>query len=368
MTLANRTALLIQRMAEHVGGTVFREWLFRSRGDAATKRAIEALLRHVDPDGTPNFNRLWLMLRDQEIARLNVKNMGYELARTLSQSRLPPTPEVPPDTQLGWRASTQRDIESEWCAYWSHQLGIKRLYHRKIWELSFVLQNMHAFGLLRPEMRGLGFGCGEEPIPSLLASRGVRVTATDLPPDHQNSLGWTSTQQHGSTLEKIWHPHLVERQAFHDHVELRHIDMTCIPNNLVDFDFCWSICALEHLGSIAKGIEFVERSLDTLRAGGVAIHTTEFNVNDGDTIDNWPTVLFQRQHFETLAARLEELGHTITSVSFDTGNEILDRFVDLPPYHDLPAAMSTIHEHPAHMKLSIDGFTTTCFGIVIQKK
>jgi SAM-dependent methyltransferase len=307
------------------------------------------------------------LLRDQEIARLNIKNLGYELARSLAQTRLPPRPEAPPAEQLGWRPSTQRDIESEWCGFWSHQLGIKPLYHRKIWELCFILQNMHAFGLLAPEKIGLGFGCGVEPIPSFLASKGVKVIATDLPPDHESSHGWTSTQQHGSTLEKIWHPHLVDRNSFLTQVELRHIDMTKIPNDLRDFDFCWSTCALEHLGSISKGLEFIENALQTLKPGGVAIHTTEFNVGDGATIDNWPTVLFQRHHFEALAAKLTAAGHHIQSVSFDTGSEILDRFVDLPPYHDLPSGMSSINEYPAHMKLSIDGFTTTCFGIVIQR-
>ena len=36
-------------------------------------------------------------------------------------------------------------------------------------------------------------------------------------------------------------------------VTFRPVDMTAIPDDLAGFDFCWSSCALEHLGSLAAG-------------------------------------------------------------------------------------------------------------------
>ena len=370
MTTPSHHLSLLQRLARRIS----RIWSKKSSAhplqravDSAEKSALQRLLREVDPDGAPNLGALWLLLRDAEITRLNVKNMGYDLARAIGQQRFAPAPERPTSDCLGWRTSTQKDIESDWCAYWCYQLGIKPIYHRKIWELCFVLQNMHALGVLQPGKRALAFGCGQEPIASMLASRGVDVLATDLAPDHENSKGWTDTAQHGSNVDKIWHPHLVSRDAFDRHVTLEYVDMREIPSHLQDFDACWSICALEHLGSISSGLDFVEKSLVTLKPGGVALHTTEFNVKDGATIDNWPTVLFQRHHFEALANRLRAAGHEVDPISFDVGSDALDRFVDIPPYHDLPENMSLIQEFPAHLKLSIDGFPSTCFGIVIRK-
>ena len=61
-------------------------------------------------------------------------------------------------------------------------------------------------------------------------------------------------------------------------VDFRYCDMNNISSDLHEFDFCWSCCALEHLGSLSAGLRFIERSLDTLRPGGWAVHTTEFNL------------------------------------------------------------------------------------------
>jgi hypothetical protein len=163
----------------------------------------------------------------------------------------------------------------------------------------------------------------------------------------------------------------VDRDTFAARVTHAFVDMNAIPSTLRDYDFCWSICSFEHLGSIARGLAFVENSLDTLRPGGVAVHTTEFNfLNDEETIDNWATVLFQRKHFESLAERLARRGHRVAALDFDVGNKPMDRFIDLPPYdHDLVGtARESWHGHTKHLKLMLDGFPSTCFGLIIEKE
>ncbi|MBN8966457.1 MAG: methyltransferase domain-containing protein, partial [Rhizobiales bacterium] len=221
--------------------------------------------------------------------------------------------------------------------------------------------------------KGLAFACGEEPIPSYLASRGLRIVATDLAPDKVAGLGWAETGQHASTLDKLFYPKLVDRDAFDRLITLQYVDMNSIPDSLTGFDFCWSICSLEHLGSIKLGLDFIENSLRTLRPGGLAIHTTEFNILDkGDTVDNWPTVLFQRRHFEQIADRLRAQGHWVAPLDFDFGDGPIDNFIDVPPYDwDRLFAHGQLRaqkENPAHLKLVVDGFPVTCFGIVVRKK
>lgn len=329
---------------------------------------LRAFVHSVDPgNGNPHTEPLWEMIRDLGIMRLNIKNMGYDIARALSGSQMPAKPQAPPRLALGWRASTQRDIESEWVAYWCAELGVRPLYHRKLWELAYVLHNLWSFGKIRAGARGLGFGCGEEAIPSYLAARGVDVVATDLPPDHASAAGWRNTAQHADSLDRIRHPHLVDKALFDRHVSLEYVDMNAISPHLRDFDFAWSICAFEHIGSIEKGLRFVENSMETLLPGGISVHTTEFNFGNGPTIDNWPTVLFQQAHFEDLARRLQRAGHRAEPISFDIGDGVLDRFIDIPPYADLPDSMRDIGAHPAHLKLSVDGFACTCFGVVVEK-
>jgi hypothetical protein len=149
--------------------------------------------------------------------------------------------------------------------------------------------------------------------------------------------GWQDTNQYTTTLEHAYRAELVDRDRFKKRVNLEYVDMNAIPAILRDYDFCWSICALEHVGSIKLGLAFIENSLNTVRPGGLAVHTTEYNyANDAATIDNWGTVLFQRQHFNELAERLTGSGHRLAPIDFSVGEKVLDRFIDLPPFsHDM---------------------------------
>ncbi len=332
---------------------------------------ISPVVSPLNRASQPNINGITAMINRIDALSLSVKFFGYELARTLAAA-LPPCADVPPQpVDLACKPSTQADIGSDWLAHWCSQLQIPRIYHRKIWELAYVLQAIYRHGSIRPGARGLGFGCGQEPIPSYLASRGVSVTVTDQPIESMINQGWAKSGQYTETLDISYRDHLVDRATFDRLVTLRHVDMNDIDPDLVGYDFCWSVCACEHLGSIDLGMAFIENSLKTLRPGGLSVHTTEFNfANDHATIDNWPTVLFQRRHFEQLAASLSARGHSVAPLDFDVGRLPLDKFIDVPPYNtDWSDALKSAWEGdgPAHIKLSIDGFPATCFGIIVRK-
>jgi hypothetical protein len=132
--------------------------------------------------------------------------------------------------------------------------------------------------------------------------------------------------------------------------------MRAIPDDLTGFDFCWSACSLEHLGSLEAGARFVEASLATLAPGGIAVHTTEFNVgSDGETIASGPTVLYRRQDILSLTARLERAGHQVAALDLDSGEGVLDQYVDVPPYSQEP-----------HLRVSCGKFATTSLALVIR--
>ena len=132
--------------------------------------------------------------------------------------------------------------------------------------------------------------------------------------------------------------------------------MRAIPTELTGFDFCWSACSLEHLGTLEAGLAFVERSLATLRPGGIAVHTTEFNLSSDDrTPMEGPTVLFRRRDMLDLAARLEAAGHQVAAFDLDPGTGVLDEYVDLPPFLDEPL-----------LRLAFREFTTTSIALIIR--
>ena len=138
------------------------------------------------------------------------------------------------------------------------ELHLPLLYSRKLWEFAYLFQALYEQDKLTPGKRGVGFGCSEEPIASYLASRGVSAVVTDLPAEDMRSQGWAATAQYAASLQQAYKPDLVSNDQFNNLVTHRHIDMAQLPADLTGFDFCWSICALEHLGTIAQGLDFIK--------------------------------------------------------------------------------------------------------------
>ncbi len=241
-------------------------------------------------------------------------------------------------------------------AYWCEQFREAPRTHRKQWEFCYVLQALSVRGKLSPQYRGLGFGVGEEPLAAVFAARGVEITATDLATDQAAQAGWAMSGQHAKILEDLNRRGICPSDQFAARVRFETANMQAIPAAFQDYDFTWSACALEHLGSIAHGQDFILNSLRTLRPGGVAVHTTEFNVNNaGDTLDHGGTVLFRRQDIETIFERAAGLGCRC-SVNWNTGEGRLDTYIDVPPYSE-----------DEHLKLSIEPYVTTSIGLVFEK-
>lgn len=273
-------------------------------------------------------------------------------------------PAAPVHAGLTSRICRQADIEHDWLRHWCQALFCYPLYHRKLWEDCFILQALWEAGMLEAGRRGLGFAVGQEQLPSLFAARGLEITATDLDAKDRRAHGWAATGQHGA--ERLHHPHQVDRAGFDARVDQRAVDMRRIPADLRGYDFLWSVCAFEHLGTLERGLDFVCRAMDCLRPGGVAVHTTEYNLNQAErTLGRGRTVLYQRRHLDALARRLAAEGHTMLPLNDAGGEGLLDQFVDLPPYEYHPFALGPLH--PPHLRLNFRGRIVTSAGIIIRK-
>lgn len=229
--------------------------------------------------------------------------------------------------------------------------------HRKIWEFAFILAALESKGLVVPGKRGLGFGTGQEPLPSVLAKAGVEVVATDAPPDLEVSGHWAQGEQWAEGLADLWHPELVDRDTFFERVKFRPADMNDIPSDLRGFDFCWSACAFEHLGSIRHGLDYLHGSLETLKPGGVSVQTTEFNlVSNDETIETPALCLFRKQDFERVIHDLKREGHKVEPLNLWPGATAVDEHIDLPPFSN------------PHLKIELAGYLTTSIGLIITKR
>ena len=313
--------------------------------------------------------------REANALRTTVKALGAELVRQRCAAGLAgPAAALPAEPVaigggLGSRTCRQADIEHEWLRHWCGRLGMAPAYHRKVWEACFIAQAAWEAGVLAPGRRALGFAVGREALPSFFAAAGMEVVATDLPAGDARAREWVRSGQHaggGAMRDALFRPDLLGAAEFDRRVSFRAVDMRRLPPDLLrgGFDLVWSACAMEHLGGLGRGADFVLEAMRCLKPGGVAVHTTEFNTDAaGGTLRRGSTVLYQRRHLDALARRLAEAGHRMLPLDDAPGEGPLDAFVDLPPYGEEAGAGAP---QPPHLRLSIRGYPVTSAGIVAR--
>jgi hypothetical protein len=262
---------------------------------------------------------------------------------------------------LGMESGVCRQIHfsTDEFRYWIGAMGGVPIMHRKQWEYFYVAQVLFERGMLSPGKKGLVFAVGREALPALFARYGCEILATDLAEEAALAEGWVQTGQHSNQADHLFYENICPRETFFSSVRYRNVNMNEIPADLSEqFDFCWSSCAFEHLGSIEHGLTFVERSIDTLVPGGVAVHTTEFNLSSNDeTLESPSLSIFRRRDMEELAARLTAAGHEVSPFDWSSGPGFAETVVDLPPYRPDP-----------HLKLQLGQYSCTSVGIIVRKK
>jgi hypothetical protein len=271
----------------------------------------------------------------------------------------PGRPPIGPDGSP-WLTSclcTERHFHTPEFKGWWARLGEAPYMHRKLWEIYYISQALAERGLLRPGRRGLGFAVGQEHLPALFAAHGCEIVASDLNPDDPRAAAWAQTNQHASNLAGLNSRGLCDPTQFARLATFRVVDMNRIPDDLRSFDFTWSTCSFEHVGSIELGLRFIHEQLKCLNPGGIAVHTTEFNLfSNTETIRTGQCVLFRRCDIEALVRDLTDVGHYVEPLDLDLGDGPLDRHIDIPPYC-----------HDRHLKLQTGRYVTTSIGLIIRK-
>src|ERR1700730_1971479 len=247
-------------------------------------------------------------------------------------------------------------FDEPWFTYWAERFGESQApagkLHRKPWEWVVVAQALASRGMLVPGRRGCGFAVGREPMASLFASMGVDVLATDLGADGDTAAEWSASNQHAAGLDALHWPSVVDRPTFDEHVQFMPQDMRALqPDALGTFDFIWSACSFEHLGSLDAGLEFVLRSTEFLKPGGVAVHTTEINMSSlEETLATGNSVIYRQKDINELELRLRGIGCGLERPDYFGGTAIEDIEYDYEPY---------FANGRHHIRLLCDRFVTT---------
>lgn len=275
------------------------------------------------------------------------------------RSRLLTAEEAPsfevPDSQLVTEAQFYSPRFEEWRQAFRMRPGL----NRKLWEYLYIANALDHYAGLGEGVRVLGFGVGHERIPAVLAARGCQVTATDYASAGEwaaRSLEDVMRPNDGATDPHLAHLDICEPELFRQRVQYRNLDMNQIPEDLRGYDCLWSCGSLEHIGGLQNGLDFVERSLDCLKPGGIAVHTTEFNLSSNEATYDTPTMSFyRRRDIEGLAAKLLSQGHCLV-LNLTRSNSPIDNHVDKPPF-----------DYELTMNALVCGYLITSIGLIIQK-
>lgn len=192
--------------------------------------------------------------------------------------------------------------------YWCNKILEKPHFRRKQWEFIYIIQTLYKNGCLEEGKKGLVFGVGKEPLPALFASMGCKILATDLDFNIEQSKGWIEANQHAQNdINKLNERNICPDKIFNENVSFMPLDMNEIPDTLKDFYFNWSSCALEHIGGLENSINFIINNLKTLKSGGIAVHTTEYNLSSNeDTFLNPYNIIFRKKDILETVKILEE--------------------------------------------------------------
>lgn len=262
------------------------------------------------------------------------------------------------DSPFQGRFSRVEDLMSSESNAIIKALGETSRIHRKQWEFVFIIQALRAAGMLQPGKRGMVFAAGQEPLISYFVSKGVEILATDMDANTKEAKEWAGTAQFASNKQSLFRANLVDAEKFEKLVTYQTADMNHIdPKLFGTFDFVWSTCSLEHVGSIVLGQRFAVNSMDLLKPGGIAVHTTEFTMTSlTATVKTGNTVMWRKDDVQDLIDSLRALGYLIEDQCWFAGDHTVDNVPDVAPYSD-----------SNHMKLELFNHVATSVGWVSRK-
>ena len=241
---------------------------------------------------------------------------------------------------------------------WSDALGEAPSLHRRLWEYVYILQALAVHGVLEPGRRGLGLTCGRDPLAAAMASRGCEIVATALNASTGASEVRIDAGEHVRAVDDLNDRGICDPERFRERVTLHRQDRYGVPTDLQEFDIVWSTSMVAHLGSIRAGLDFVVTAMRCLKPGGVAVHTTEFNLSSNyTTLEARDLVIFRRCDIDELIRRVERAGHAVAPLNLNPGSDPVDRYVDLPPYRPEP-----------HLRVRLERYAATSIGLIIHKQ
>jgi SAM-dependent methyltransferase len=168
-------------------------------------------------------------------------------------------------------------------------------FHRKQWEFAMIFLTLKKFGLLNYQKVGLSLGGGNERVLYSIANHVKKLFVTDL---YDEGTTWDCARTTDpDEFIKLSKPFPVADDKF----KALRMDMRYIDFQEDSFDFCYSSCAIEHIGEYQDFLQHLNEVNRVLKPGGIYIFTTEMQFGE-KTISDQNNFIFTKEYLSELIA------------------------------------------------------------------
>ena len=156
-----------------------------------------------------------------------------------------------------------------------------------------IFLTLKKLGLLKSDKTGLSLGGGNERVLYSIAKHIDKLIVTDL---YDDKTSWDCARTTDPTEFIIASkPFPIEDEKIHAmRMDMRYLDF---DDN--SFDFCYSSCAIEHIGEDKDFIQHFNEVNRVLKEGGIYVLTTELQFGE-ETIRDQNNYIFSREHISNL--------------------------------------------------------------------
>lgn len=166
-------------------------------------------------------------------------------------------------------------------------------FHRKQWEFAMIFLALQKLHLLNDSATGLSLGGGNERVLYSIANHIKKLFVTDLY-DDKTIWDCARTNNPDDFISKS-KPFDVNSSK----IKALRMDMRNLDFEENTFDFCYSSCAIEHIGSYQDFVQHFNEVYRCLKDGGYYIFTTEFHFGN-ETIETPNNYIFSPDYLERI--------------------------------------------------------------------
>ena len=191
-------------------------------------------------------------------------------------------------------------------------------FHRKQWEFAMIFLALKRYGFLNGDKSGLSMGGGSERVLYAISQHVRKLFVTDL---YEEETIWDCARAADpDQFIKSNKPFDVDDSK----IKALRMDMRKLEFEENTFDFCYSSCAVEHIGEYEDFLNHLNEVYRVLKNDGIYVFTTEFHFGD-ETIPDTHNYVFSASYLNRLindcklipleqpnASRIERLSTFIT--------------------------------------------------------